>query len=134
MVKQYPALIFKDEGTEYAVVFPDFDGCVTSGASPEEAHLMAEEALQLHIDSMVEDGEEIPEPRPLAEAYARAREEDAMVVITVPARLPGYARAKRINVTLDEELLADIDHLAAKRSMSRSALLAAGARRLLQED
>ena len=41
----YIALIHKDEGSDYGVSFPDFPGCVTAGASLDEARGMAEEAM-----------------------------------------------------------------------------------------
>jgi predicted RNase H-like HicB family nuclease len=135
MVRQYPAIVFQGKAGgdgEYAVVFPDLDGCVTSGATPEEAHSMAGEALQLHVDSILEHGEQLPDPTPLSKIYAQCRKEGGLVVVAVPVRLPGTGRAKRINVTMDEDLLADIDRAAAERSTSRSALLAEGARQVLR--
>ena len=53
----YIGLIHKDTGSEYGVSFPDFPGCVTAGVSLEEARVMAQEALTLHVEGMLEDGE-----------------------------------------------------------------------------
>ena len=53
----YIGLIHKDPGSEYGVSFPDFPGCVTAGVSLEEARIMAQEALTLHVEGMLEDGE-----------------------------------------------------------------------------
>jgi predicted RNase H-like HicB family nuclease len=60
-IKKYIAVIDKDFG----VVFPDFDGCVTVGKDLNDAINMAQEALELHIQGMSEDGEELPEPKTL---------------------------------------------------------------------
>jgi len=46
----------------YGILFPDFLGCVSSGATVEAALLSGHEALQFHIEGMEEDGERIPEP------------------------------------------------------------------------
>lgn len=45
-------------------VFPDLPGCVTQGDTPRHAAEMALEAVALHVESMVEDGEALPEPPP----------------------------------------------------------------------
>jgi predicted RNase H-like HicB family nuclease len=62
---QYIALIHKDAGSDYGVSFPDIPGVVTAGKSLDDARAMAEEALALHIEGLVEDGEAIPEPSSL---------------------------------------------------------------------
>lgn len=125
----YPALIHKEADSDYGVSFPDFPGCVTAGATPDEAHAMAEEALQGHVDCMIDAGLPVPEPTALARAYELAAEEEALVVTLVPARVP--QRARRVNVTIDAGLLEEIDRSAAARGMNRSAFLAEGARRLM---
>ena len=58
----YIALIHKEPASDYGVSFPDFPGCVTAGATLDEARRGAVEALAFHIDGMVEDGEAIPSP------------------------------------------------------------------------
>jgi predicted RNase H-like HicB family nuclease len=63
---EYVALIHHDEGGDYGVSFPDFPGCVASGATLDEARALAAEALALHMASMAKDGETIPPPSPLA--------------------------------------------------------------------
>ena len=40
--------------------FPDFPGCITFGNSFEEAEKMAEEALSLWVEVMIENGEDTP--------------------------------------------------------------------------
>ncbi|MBW2245038.1 MAG: type II toxin-antitoxin system HicB family antitoxin [Deltaproteobacteria bacterium] len=62
MTRRYIALMRKDDDSDYGVEFPDFPGCVTVGKSPSEAQVLAKEALELHLQGMVEDGEAIPEP------------------------------------------------------------------------
>ncbi|WP_373487944.1 type II toxin-antitoxin system HicB family antitoxin [Blastomonas sp.] len=46
----------------FGISFIDFPGCVSAGDTMENIIAMGHEALQLHIDGMVEDGETIPEP------------------------------------------------------------------------
>jgi predicted RNase H-like HicB family nuclease len=60
----YVALIHKDHDSDYGVSFPDLPGCVTAGSTRDEAIAMAKEALTLHIEGLLEDGEDVPAPRP----------------------------------------------------------------------
>ncbi|MDF7673822.1 type II toxin-antitoxin system HicB family antitoxin [Acetobacteraceae bacterium ESL0709] len=64
---EYIALINKDTGTDYGVIFPDFPGCVTAGATVAEAKRMARETLASHIKIMKADGIIIPFPSTYAE-------------------------------------------------------------------
>ena len=59
---EYIAYLHKDADSDFGVSFPDFPGCVTAGKTLEEARRMAGEALMLHIQGLVEDGQEIPDP------------------------------------------------------------------------
>ncbi len=54
--------VFEPTDTGYSVYFPDLPGCVSYGASLEEAQREAETALGLHLYGMEKDGETIPSP------------------------------------------------------------------------
>ena len=45
----------------YGVTVPALPGCVTQGNSIEDAISMAREAISLHIEGMLADGEPVPE-------------------------------------------------------------------------
>jgi len=62
----YIALIRKEEDSAYGIDFPDFPGCISSGASLHEAYHSAQRALALHIKGMEEDGDELPRPSTLS--------------------------------------------------------------------
>ena len=74
----YIALIHKDPDSDYGVSFPDFPGCISVGATLDEARGMAEEALAFHIDGMTEDGNAIPEPSSLETIMADRQNLDAV--------------------------------------------------------
>jgi predicted RNase H-like HicB family nuclease len=61
-MQHYIALVHKDADSDFGVSFPDLPGCVTAGATLDEARDMAEEALAFHIEGLEQDGEAIPEP------------------------------------------------------------------------
>lgn len=113
MKRFFPAIIEKDAESDYGISFPDFPGCVSAGGSPEEAIRMGAEALTGHIAWMARDGEPIPEPTPLA-AVRPDPDLNVVCLTLVEITLPG--RAKRINVTLDENLIAEIDSITQNRS------------------
>lgn len=122
MEKHYYAVVEQQPGTDVGVWFPDFPGCVSAGASHAEALLNAHEALQLHIDGMLEDGEAIPEPVAFENLPS---DRGNLLLALVSARLP--SRRRRINITMDEGLLARIE----ARSNNVSGFLAEAAREKL---
>lgn len=112
MKRSYPAIIDKD-GNAFGITFPDFPGCISAADSPEEAIQSGAEALSGHIAMMVEDGDPIPPPTPLTDVTWEA-DEQVVCVTLVAVAIPG--RAQRINVTLDESLISEIDAIAPNRS------------------
>lgn len=51
----------------FSAYSPDLPGCVATGDTREEAETNMHEALQLHVEGMLEDGDPIPESAALAE-------------------------------------------------------------------
>ncbi|HEY1943873.1 MAG TPA: type II toxin-antitoxin system HicB family antitoxin [Roseiarcus sp.] len=128
-MRQYIALIHKEPGSEFGVSFPDLPGCVTAGASLDEARDMAAEALAFHLEGLDQDGEPIPEPATL-EAVMRdpANRDGVAILVAAPAR---SAKAVRINITLPEDVLQAIDRHAEANGLSRSGFLAIAAKKAL---
>lgn len=63
---QYLIVIEKAEGN-YSAYSPDVPGCAATGKTPEEARRRMQEALEMHIKGLVEDGLPVPEPQAAAE-------------------------------------------------------------------
>ena len=94
-MRNYIGLIHKDADSHFGVSFPDFPGVITAGTTLDDARAMAEEALALHIEGLVEDGEAIPEPSALEDALAETL---AWYRVAHPSH-PGYAnRAQELLV------------------------------------
>ena len=55
-------IIIEKGDTSYGAYVPDLPGCVAVGETPEEARELIEEAILLHLESLRESGETIPEP------------------------------------------------------------------------
>ena len=60
--RRYTILLEPDpEEPGYTVTVPALPGIVTQGATVEEAITMAREAIALHIEGLIADGEPVPE-------------------------------------------------------------------------
>lgn len=127
-MKKYYQAVFAGVGTDQIdVAFPDFPGCVTVAPTLDQAHGRAADALALHVQSMVEDGEPLPaatDETALVE-LVRDYEEDGhrVVVASVPVEIPS-GKAIRINVTLPQHVLNAADAWARTHKETRSGLLA----------
>src|SRR5260370_35175538 len=89
-MRSYIALIHKDPHSEFGVSFPDFPGCISAGATLDEARTNAEEALAFHVEGMAEDGAAIPEPSSREQNMAGPENRDP-----VPALIPLREQAAR---------------------------------------
>jgi len=120
-------LIRKDTDSAFGVDFPDFPGCISAGTTLDEARRMAQEALELHVGGMIEDGEALPVGSSLETIMADPENADAVAfVVTVPEAAD---RTVQVNITLPERLLRRID----ERAKNRSAFLARAAEKALSE-
>jgi predicted RNase H-like HicB family nuclease len=122
----YIAIIHKNDvgilptKSDYGVSFPDFDGCVTAGKTLEEAKNNAIEALSLHVQGMLEDGETIPAPSNLDDVMKIRDFKDGVAFMV---NLSSPQKVVRVNITVTEDDLRKIDNLAQTKGMSRSAYL-----------
>jgi predicted RNase H-like HicB family nuclease len=127
----YIAIVHKDHASDFGVSFPDFPGCISAGNNIDDAKDMAQEALTLQIQGMLEDGEELPTPSKLEEIMADPDFADAAayLVVEVPDAKP---RTIRVNISVPEITLKQIDAAAKKRGMSRSSFLVHAAQNAIQ--
>ena len=130
MPHSYPAII-EPAADGFGVFFPDLPGCTSAGATLHEAARNAEEALQAHIDLTTEHHEAIPAPSDLDSLQPEPGVTEAARIL-VRAEIPG--RSVRVNITLQEELLAAVDRYAARTGFTRSGLLAQAVRERMQRD
>jgi len=124
----YPAVVER-AGKGYSVFFPDLPGCVSAGRTVQDAVLAAEEALAGHLLASAEHGDPVADPSDL-DAIERDLEVEEVARVLVRAERPG--KAVRVNVTLDDGLLAAIDRVAKNRSgfLADAARAALAARQL----
>jgi predicted RNase H-like HicB family nuclease len=61
---RYLVLISKDPESDWGASVPDLPGCVATGKTIDSALRRIEQAIELHLRGMREDGIKIPRPRP----------------------------------------------------------------------
>jgi predicted RNase H-like HicB family nuclease len=111
--------VVEHAGDVFSVYFPDVPGCVSAGATLVEAFANGEQALCAHLHLLAEEGEDLPHP---SADVAPDPESHVAALFLARVDLPG--KAVRLNITMDEGLVASIDRIAR----NRSAFLAEAAR------
>lgn len=128
----YIGFIHKDSDSDYGISFPDFPGCISAGKTFEDAMKMGKEALGFHAEMMVEMGQTIPKPSTLdsikndENGYWDAEDIASAEIVRVPL-IMNVDRAKRINISMNPNLVSAIDQAAKEQGMTRSAFLASAA-------
>ena len=61
MAREYLVIIEK-VGDNFNAYVPDLPGCAVCGDTREETKQLIQEAINLHVQGMLEDGEPLPEP------------------------------------------------------------------------
>ena len=56
------AVIFEKGPVSWGAYVPDLPGLVATGETLEEVQALIKEGLEVHLESMLEDGDLIPEP------------------------------------------------------------------------
>jgi predicted RNase H-like HicB family nuclease len=122
------ALIHEEDGN-FGISFPDFPGCISTGEGLDSVLQSGGQALAFHLEGMVEDGAAIPAlrtPGQIRNDASLTEELQNAAFAVVPVELPG--KSVRVNITMDEHLLAAIDRAASSSGASRSGFLAEAAR------
>jgi predicted RNase H-like HicB family nuclease len=125
MEMRYPIVIeLGDEHHAFGVVVPDLPGCFSAGDSLDEAIDNAREAIELWLETVIDDGGAVPEPRTITEHQANP-EFAGWVWAVVAVDLAELSdKAERVNITLPARVLRRIDLAAKAAGESRSGFIA----------
>jgi predicted RNase H-like HicB family nuclease len=119
----FPVVIHKDEGSDYGVTVPDLPGCFSAGRTIDEALTMAQEAVELHLEGLIEAGQAVPQPGTI-ETYQPKREYRGGIWALVSIdEATLRVKAVRLNITMPERVLDAVDRFAAQHGETRSGLL-----------
>lgn len=56
------AIVVEKTANNYSAYVPDLPGCIATGDTLEETEREIREAIEFHIEGMIEDGLPIPQP------------------------------------------------------------------------
>lgn len=120
---RYPVVIHKDPDSDYGVTVPDLPGCFSAGETLDEALVEVVEAIETHIEGLLQDEEPIPAPKSV-EHHQQNPDFAAGVWAVVSVDLSKLSgKSKRVNITVPERLLAMMDKYAADHGETRSGLI-----------
>ncbi len=130
-MRQYIAVMMKDEDSSYGVYFPDCPGCFSAGDTAEEAFANSREALSSWASAV----DELPKVSTLDELRKtpefNADIEQGGIAFAVP--LVSLGRRRRVNVMIDPDLVIAADMAAKAAGVSRSDLVNSALRSSLEE-
>ncbi|MBR0460242.1 MAG: type II toxin-antitoxin system HicB family antitoxin [Victivallales bacterium] len=121
----YCALIHQTDN-ELIVIFPDFNSCMTFGKDIQDATSMAEDALSLVIQTMLE--KKIPLPKPTLDFRALLQMADKELppvafIMPVTVFVEAAHKVVHLNITCPAEKIDIIDEFAHKCGKKRSTFL-----------
>jgi predicted RNase H-like HicB family nuclease len=125
----FPVVIHKEPERDYSVTIPDMSGCSTAGKTIEAAVSSIQDAAECHYSSEPS----LPIASPL-ERWINDPDYAGGTWILVDVDLSRInIKARRVNITLPENLLFAIDRYAEAHHLTRSGLLAQAAGRYINE-
>ena len=96
----YPAVFeYSDDGI--SISFPDLPGCFSCANSDQEAVKMANDALGLHLYSLEEDNDEIPEPTPINNIHLDSNQAVVLIEVYMPTMreaIENYSIKKTLSI------------------------------------
>jgi len=119
----YSVVIHKEKGTDYGVTVPDLPGCFSAGETMQKALVSAKEAIATHLEGMMIDGERVPPPGSI-DTHLENPDYAEGVWAIIPVDLSKLSgKTRRINITLPERALQEVDSCAKTIGDTRSGFL-----------
>ncbi len=113
-----------DKKHAFGVAVPDLPGCFSAGDTLDEAITNAREAIELWLETAIDDGLPVPEPKPLSRHQANP-EFAGWIWAVISVDLASLSdKVERVNITLPARVLRRIDQAARQAGETRSAYLA----------
>lgn len=129
---KFTVVLHTDDGTRYGVTVPDLPGCFSAGDDMDNALASVQEAIDLHVETLIEDGLDIPARAPIATHQTNPDYAGGVwAVVDVPVE-KYFGPAEKINITLPRLLLSRIDEYARAHGATRSGFLAQAARTAME--
>jgi predicted RNase H-like HicB family nuclease len=122
---RYPiAIELGDDKQAFGVVVPDLPGCFSAGDTLDEALDNAKEAIELWLETVIDDGWNVPSASSITELQANP-EYAGWIWAIVDIDLASLSdKAERVNITLPARVLRRIDKDAKDAGETRSGFIA----------
>jgi len=125
---KFSVVLHSDDGVRYGVTVPDLPGCFSAGDNLDDALNSAREAIESHVEILLEDGGDVPVCRPLSSHQNNPDYVNGVwAIVDVPVE-KYFGAAEKINITVPKMILTRIDDCAKRRGQSRSGFLVEAAR------
>lgn len=125
----YPLYVWKDENSAYAGRFPDLPGVFTAADELNELPAMAQEA----VEAMYEGEKQIPDASSVEQWRNSDEYADGFWMLVAIDRAKINTKPVRVNISLPESLLHDIDAFAESHHLTRSGFLAQAALKAMSQ-
>jgi predicted RNase H-like HicB family nuclease len=125
----YPLYVWKDENSAYGGRFPDLPGVFTAADNLDELPAMAQEA----VEAMYEGEVHIPVASSVEQWKDTAEYADGFWMLVSIDRAKINTKPVRLNISLPESLLNDIDAFAKSHHLTRSGFLAQAALKAMKQ-
>lgn len=128
---KFTVVLHTDDGQTYGVTVPDLPGCFSAGNDLDDALVSVAEAIDLHVETLIDDGVDLPLRAPIGWHQANADYAGGVwAVVEVPVE-KYLGPAEKINITVPQMVLARIDDYAKRHGQSRSGFLVEAARQAM---
>lgn len=119
---KFPVVLHKDADSEYGVIIPDVPGCFSAGGTVAQAFENVKEALSLHYEGLVADGDPLPQVHEIDAHLDNPDYAGGVWGVVEFDITPYFGKSVRFNATLPEQLLERIDQTVRRdqRYSSRS--------------
>ena len=122
---RYPiAIELGDEYRAYGVAVPDLPGCFSAGDTLDEAIDNAKEAIELWLETVIDDGKSIPETGTIAQHQANPEYAGWLWAVVQVDLAELSDKVERVNITLPARVLRRIDKAAKAAGELRSGYIA----------
>lgn len=116
-----------DGDQAYGVVVPSLPGCFSAGDTLEEALVNARQAIELHVEALLDAGETLPAIDNEAAARAVRADPDRVGWIVSLVHVDADAlddTMERVNISMPRRVLHALDRAAEAAGKTRSGYLA----------
>ena len=120
---RFAIVVHKDKGSSYGVTVPDLPGCISGGDTLDEAFVSVQEAILLHLEGILDEGEPLPETSLMQKHQTNEDFRDGIWGFVDVDLADISGKAAQVNITVPSRMLDTIDAWARREGESRSGFL-----------